>query len=302
MAADHKTALDSEEMALKREECTAGTRVKILENITKWANDPSSGSPRVFWFTGQAGSGKTTIAYTIAKLFENANQHTVLVGNFFCSRQFPETQAQTRIIPTIAYQLAHKCESYADALHVANKFDAVDHEVAIQMKDLFVGPWQWSETTCPPELPPYLIIIDALDEIKDDKGPSFLSDLLKAIKGYDLRGFKFLVTSRSHPEVAALCESFTSEVCRLQHVPIKEAKSDITTYLKTKLPKLARSPEFADLGRRVGGLFIYAATVVKYLTPRASITVTEQTTMLKGFLSKSDKLASLRIKQRYILD
>jgi len=178
MAADHKTALDSEEMALKREECTAGTRVKILENITKWANDPSSGSPRVFWFTGQAGSGKTTIAYTTAKFFENANHPTVLVGKFFCSRQFPETQAQTRIIPTIAYQLAHKCESYADALHVANKFDAVDHEVAIQMKDLLVGPWQRSETTRSPELPPYLIIIDALDEINDNKGPSFLRDLL----------------------------------------------------------------------------------------------------------------------------
>src|SRR5260370_39392979 len=99
--ADYKTVLD--EQALKREQCTDGTRVKILENITKWANDPSSGSPRVFWLTGQAGSGKTTIAYTIANFFENANHPTVLVGNFFCSRQFQETQAQTRILPTIPY-------------------------------------------------------------------------------------------------------------------------------------------------------------------------------------------------------
>jgi tRNA A37 threonylcarbamoyladenosine biosynthesis protein TsaE len=75
-----------------------------LEDITKWANDRSLASPRVFWLTGQAGSGKTTIVYTIAKRFEeggNANQH-----NFFCSRQFQETQVQTRILPTIAYQLA----------------------------------------------------------------------------------------------------------------------------------------------------------------------------------------------------
>jgi hypothetical protein len=105
-------------------------------------------------------------------------------------------------------------------LPVANKFDAVNHEVATQTKDLFVGPRQQSEAPRPPELPPYLILTNALDEIKDNKGPAFLSDLLTAINEYDLRGFKFLVTSRSDPKVAALCESFTFEaVYRLQDVP-----------------------------------------------------------------------------------
>ena len=162
------------------------------------------------------------------------------------------------------------------------------------MKSLLVGPWQLSEASRRPELPPYLIVIDALDEIKGDGGSAFLRNLLKAINKYDLRGFKFLVTSRSDPKVAALCESFASEaICRLQDVPIKEAKSDIKTYLKTQLPKLASSPEFAELGQRAGGLFIYAATAVKYLTPLDSITVGEQTKMLKDFLSKSYEPASL---------
>jgi len=283
--ADHKTVL--EEQALKREECTAGTRVKILEDITRWANDSSPGSPRVFWLTGQAGSGKTTIAYTITKLFEKdgkADLHTVLGANFLCSRQFEETREQTRMVPTIAYQLARKCKSYADALHFADKFDAVYQDVPTQLKNLLIGPWQ--QSTRHPEPPPYLIVIDALDEIKGDGGSAFLRDLLIAINEYDLRGFKFLVSSRSDPKVAALCESFEA-VCRLQDVPIEEAKSDIATYLKTQLPELASSPEFAELGRRVGGLFIYAATAVKYLTPLDSITIGEQTEMLNDFLSKS---------------
>ena len=286
--ADHNTVL--EEHGLKREVCTDGTRVKILEDITKWANDCSLASPRVFWLTGQAGSGKTTIAYTIAKRFDegDANQHTVLGGNFLCSRQFQETQSQTRILPTIAYQLAHKCESYANALHVANKFNAVNHDVTSQIRNLLVGPWQLSEASRNPKLPPYLIVIDALDEIKGDGGSAFLRVLLITINEYDLRGFKFLVTSRSDPKVAALCESFTSEaVCRLQDVPIEEAKSDIETYLKTELPELAGCPEFAELGQRAGGLFIFAATAVKYLTPVDSITVGEQTQMLNNFLSES---------------
>src|SRR6266571_6783827 len=41
-----------------REECIVGTHVKIFQDITKWANDSSSGSPHVFWLTGQACSGK----------------------------------------------------------------------------------------------------------------------------------------------------------------------------------------------------------------------------------------------------
>ena len=293
--ADHKTVL--EEQSLKREVCTDGTRVKILEEITKWANDRSLDSPRVFWLTGQAGSGKTTIAYTIAKRFEeedgNANQRTVLGGNFLCSRQFQETQAQTRILPTIAYQLAHKCESYANALHDVGKFDTVNHDVSSQMEGLLAGPWQLSEATRHPDLPPYLIVIDALDEIKDGGGSAFLGNLLTAINECDLRGFKFLVTSRYDPKVATLCESFTSKaVCRLQNVPIEEAQSDIETYLKTQLPELAGSPELAELGQRVGVLFIYAATAVKYLTPLDSITVKEQIKMLQGFLSKSYEPAS----------
>ena len=292
--ADHNTVL--EEQGLKREVCTMGTRVKILEDITKWANDCSLASPRVFWLTGQAGSGKTTIAYTIAKRFEkensNTEQHTVLGGNFLCSRQFQETQVQTRIVPTIAYQLAHKCKSYANALHVTDKFKAVNHVVSSQMKDLLVGPWQLCEPTrhpeVGPELPSYLIIIDALDEIEGDGGSAFLRELLIAINEHDLRGLKFLVTSRPDPKVATLCESFASEaVCRLQDVPIEEAKSDIETYLKTELPELAGSSKFTELGQRAGGLFIYAATVVKYLTPLDSITVKEQTEMLNHFLSKS---------------
>ena len=292
--ADHRTVLADQH--LKREECTAGTRVKILEDITKWANDSSSGSPCVFWLTGQAGSGKTTIAYTIAKRFEKdgtANPLTVLGGNFLCSRQFEETRQRTRIVPTIAYQLARKCRSYADALHVADKFDAANHDISIQLEGLLVGPWQQSKAMQGPELPLYLIVIDALDEIEGDGGSAFLQDLFTTINECNLRGFKFLVTSRSDPQVVMLLESFTSSAsCWLQHVPIEEAELDISTYLRTKLPKLSSNPDLTELGQRAGGLFIYAATAVKYLTPYRSISIRDQAEMLSDLLSNSNDPAS----------
>ena len=289
--ADHKTSFEGQ--PLKPEECMAGTRVKVLEDIIKWAND-SSEIPPVFWLTGQAGSGKTTIAYTIAKRFEkegnsDSDQYTILGANFFCSRQFEETQEQTRILPTIVYQLARKCIPYAEALYVADKLDAVHYDVSAQLRDLLVGPWQDSEVIRGPDLAPYLIVIDALDEIMGGRGSAFLRDLLKAIHEYDLRGFKFLVTSRPDPDIIKLCESNTAKaVCRLQDLPTEEAKSDIKTYLKDKLEMLDGSPELDELVQQADGLFIYAATVVKYLTPHRPITVQEQSNTLKDLL----KLAS----------
>ena len=94
--ADHKYHLESkEERRVRREVCTPGTRVRILDDIITWAKNTSPGSPNVYWLFGQAGSGKSTIAYSVARRFEFAgdpNDTVILGGNFFCSRQFEETR------------------------------------------------------------------------------------------------------------------------------------------------------------------------------------------------------------------
>ena len=56
---------------LSRRTCTTGTRVAILDRIYHWAQDPSLKSPRVFLLTGNAGSGKSTIANTVSHHFDN---------------------------------------------------------------------------------------------------------------------------------------------------------------------------------------------------------------------------------------
>ena len=269
-----------------REPCTEGTRKDILKDIIAWADDISADSPPVFWLTGQAGSGKTTIACTIAQHFdeleetEHSGRHTVLGGNFLCSRQFEETRRQIHIIPTLVYQLARKSRSYAHALHEADKFDSVD-KLSKQMKDLLVGPWQQSESRRHAKLPPYLIIVDALDEIEAHGGSMFLQDLLETINRRRLRGLKFLVTSRPDPRVVELCKPLSSKaVYRLQDVPIEFVGSDITKYLHVKLPNLADKPELETMAKLADGLFISAATIVRYLTPRPSITVDEQCKLL----------------------
>ena len=269
---------------LIREPCTEGTRVDILKRIYLWALNTSPDSPHVFWLTGQAGSGKSTIAYTVANRFDDVEDARldvkyILGANFFCSRQFEETRRRRYIIPTIAYQLARQSRSYARALLRANKSDSVNVP-AKQMKDLLIGPWQKSAGERARELRPYLIVVDALDEIEDNGGSDFLQELLKAFSQGYLGGLKFLVTSRPNPQLAALCSSLKSDaVCRLYEVPTDTVNADIRKYLRAKLPALP-SDQLDNLSRKADGLFIYAATAVRYIRPRDRMTTDEQLRML----------------------
>jgi len=271
--ADHKYYLEGKERRLlHRGVCTPGTRVRILSNITRWANDTHSESQSVYWLFGPAGSGKSTIAYTVARRFEfagDADDTITLGGNFFCSRLFDETQRASFIVRTIVYHLALKCKPFADALSHSGRFETIHQNVRSQLEGLLVGPWDECKGArrADPSLPThYLIVIDALDEIDGRGGSEFLHDLLDVINEHRLEGLKFFATSRPDPDLATHLESFKNkQFYRLEQVPIEEADADIRTYLKTSLPDFALRPEMEKLVEQAAGLFIYAATVVKYL-------------------------------------
>ncbi|PPQ86993.1 hypothetical protein CVT25_009413, partial [Psilocybe cyanescens] len=293
--ADHKYHLEGqEERRVRREVCTPGTRVRILGDIVTWAKNTSSDSPNVYWLFGQAGSGKTTISYSVARRFEFAgdpNDTIILGGNFFCSRQFEESRLSKCIIRTVVHHLALKCRAFADQL---SDFDTVNQNVHAQLEDLLIAPWQASKPArChdPSKPPPhYLIIIDALDEIDGTGGSKFLRELLDVIDKNEnrLQGLKFFVTSRPDPNLVRHVDSLKSkQLYRLEEVPPEEAQDDIRTYLTAELPDFAGHEEIEGLVVLTAGLFIYAATVVKYLETREP---SEQQTFLTTLLAPSNSL------------
>ena len=136
------------------------------------------------------------------------------------------------------------------------------------MKDLLVDPWMRSVSKIHAESS-FLVIVDALDEIEDRGGSAFLEELLKMVDKSHLQGIKFLITSRPDADLADLCSSFTSDaVCALYDVPTDTVKADIAAYLHVKLPKLRGMPVINDLMHQADGLFIFAATAVRYITRR----------------------------------
>jgi hypothetical protein len=293
--ADHKYDLENkEEKLVLREACTPGTRVRILDDIITWATDTSPGSPNVYWLFGQGGSGKSTIAYSVARRFEFAgdpNNTIILGGSFFCSQQFEETRLSKWIIRTVAYNLALNCRAFADQLKHAN-FGTVNQNVHTQLNCLLIAPWQASKADrCPDPLNPpphYLIVIDAPDEIDEPGRSNFLRALLGVIDKNEnpLQGLKFFVTSRSDPDLVKQVKSLQSkQLYHLEDVPPEEAQHDIRLYLAAELPHFAECEEFENLVALSAGLFIYAATIAKHLVKYQP---SEQKDFLTTFLASSN--------------
>ncbi|KAG6876095.1 hypothetical protein C0992_000971 [Termitomyces sp. T32_za158] len=218
----------------------------------------------------------------IQRILKNIDENS---ANF----HFKETKLQHSIIPTIAYQLAQNCKSFAHSLHKSNKFDSIDAS-SKQMKDLLAIPWQEYMARFTTHLPSNLIVIDALDEIEERKGAAFLKELLTTINAGYLSGLKFFITCRPDPEIVDLCKQFTSDaVCKLHHVPQENVQEDIHKYLNASLLKLQNDPELVNLAKKADGLFIYASTAVKYISHSkgSSSSSMEQQKKLKKLLESN---------------
>ncbi|KAF5367750.1 hypothetical protein D9758_009864 [Tetrapyrgos nigripes] len=254
-----------------RTECIEGTRKEILDNIMNWAEDVSSTSMAGYWMCGMAGTGKSTIAQTVCLQLKRKG---LLGGEFFCSRQIEECHDYHKVIPTIAYQLACLDTGYRQALcdalnkdqHLASK------EPQYQVTKLLVDPWKKVvRERKSPFLTP-VIAIDALDECRDIS--LVLEVLVPAIKQQELPGLKFFLTSRpeqhikEHFDLGAIQqERLYVQEFYLHNVEKSIVKKDISLFLENGLIGLHISKDKLDiLVERSGALFIYAATLVKYLT------------------------------------
>ncbi|KAF9021068.1 hypothetical protein BDZ89DRAFT_991513 [Hymenopellis radicata] len=240
--------VSSEAVGVTRDECTPGTRVEILKRLVEWARKQSSeNSASIYWLNGSAGTGKSTIAYSVCKSLDAVDPN-ILGASFFCSRQLAELRERKHIIPSIVYQLARYSRSFATALLQVN-LDSADSSTR-QMKDLLVEPWQKSASDHLPDFPPCLVAVDALDEVRG--GWEFLSELISTVEAGRLKGLKFLITSRREPNLVARCTALTFDfVCHLEEVTRNNVQRDILTFLSATLSDLCGTPQLEVLAERL---------------------------------------------------
>ena len=268
---------DAEYSSGNREGCLRGTRTGILLQLEDWLEDKES--QPIFWLNGLAGTGKSTIAQTFAEV---AFAEGKLGASFFCSRDSENRSNIQAIFPTLAFQLAYQYPSFRQQLlPVLRANPGIRHKsLCSQLEKAIVGP-----LTAHPI--PTLIVIDALDECRDDQPASAILSVLSRYVD-KLPTVKFFITGRPEPQIRSgfRLKSLQpiTEILRLHEVEPSSVDSDISLFFRTRLNEIAKarsdcdfSPGWPDpfhiniLCKKAAGFFIYAATVVKYVVSKSCV-------------------------------
>ncbi|KAH9485862.1 Vegetative incompatibility protein HET-E-1 [Psilocybe cubensis] len=258
-------------------QCLATTRVEILDEITNWVNDTSSES-NVMWVSGGAGTGKSTIAHTIARRFAELGS---LGSCFSFDKNAAGDRRHEKIFSTIARDLADIDPAVKSAL------SQVLHDAPASVKsttDLFQ---QWEtfilgtfktiydrEESSASIIGPVLIVIDALDESGDDiKTRSALLSILGGEKGFIQnlpRNFRIVITSRPSVDIYNVLKDRSHVVIKsMDDIPLSKALADISAYISSRLlPQLEDFLDADHLQILVGhsdGLFQWAYLACEYM-------------------------------------
>ncbi|CUA72752.1 Notchless protein homolog 1 [Mus musculus] [Rhizoctonia solani] len=249
---------------INRRGCTEGTRIDVLNGLEDWLYESTSS---IYWMNGMAGTGKTTIASSFC---ERVEQRKLLAASFFCTRNSSECRDVARIVPTIAYQLARYSIPFQSELckMLGQNLDIGSKSILKQFELLLKEPLQHVKDAMPDNL---VVVIDALDECDDRNEIELMLDIL--FRHATHLPLKFMVMSRPEQEIYEKISTYGQfrDVLRLHDIEESLVRADIELYLKEELRFIPPSQaEVEELAKRSGTLFIYAATLVKYISGKRS--------------------------------
>ncbi|KAF8691045.1 WD domain, G-beta repeat, partial [Rhizoctonia solani] len=245
---------------VKRGGCAPGTREPQIKMLIEWASNPDSG--RTCWMNGMAGTGKTTIAYTVCKMLGSQ-----LGASFFCSRAISECRQVKSIIPCIAYQFARFSIPFSGALIKVMMADPDVHRRSLkqQYEKLIFEPLVEVKESLPADV---IVVIDALDECEDSDSVGQILDLLLS-PDYKLP-IRYLVSSRPEKEICARMAARTNgsgdTPLVLHDLQSDIVEADIKRYMQLELKDVPLTNEqWSNVLKQCGVLFIYASTMCRFI-------------------------------------
>lgn len=257
--------------------CLGNTRVELQRQIEEWATD-QNGIP-IFWLKGMAGTGKSTIARTVARSFANKGQ---LGASFFFKKGEGDRGTAGRFFTTIARDLMAHLPELTSGITEAIDADPAISEKALkdQFEKLILKPL--SETVLPKAL--LIVVIDALDECERDEDIRTILQLISRTKDLKPVSLRVFVTSRPELPIRIGFKQMSDRTYQdliLHEVPEETIEHDITVFFKHEFAKIRQErslplewPEEKSIKMLVGmaiPLFIFASTICRYVGEKNGI-------------------------------
>jgi hypothetical protein len=254
--------------------CLPNTRTKLLDGITTWANDKEGKS--IFWLSGMAGTGKSTIARTIAQWFADRRQ---LGASFFFKKGEGERGNASRFFTTMASDLVkHEPGMLAGIRKALNEDSAISQRaLKDQFEKLILQPLLEIKEARSQALG-RIVVIDALDECEREEDIRAILQLLARTKDIQPVSLRIVVTSRPELHIRLGFKEMpngTYQDLVLHEVPKSTIEHDIRLFLEHELGAIRQermlaldwpsSHQIMALVELAVPLFIYAATVCRFV-------------------------------------
>ncbi|KAJ8456422.1 hypothetical protein ONZ45_g18726 [Pleurotus djamor] len=244
-------------------ECFKGTRTQVIDDILDWISSPK-GQGKLFWLTGATGLGRSSIAHTLA---ERCKGRDILGGSFFFSADDIKRNDAGKLFSTLAYQLCCTSKSLNNRVTkvIRNDPSIVDKTPSDQY-ELLIKRIVSSNFSRP------VIILDDLNEAGSDE---VLQGILPVLQRASQSALRFIVTSQITPAIQNFLQEHSKQIDTLDlNSHEVEVDRDIRHFYVSKFSHLSKSRRLGDwytdqdIDQLVvisGGLFLFAAVVVKYI-------------------------------------
>ncbi|KAF4564512.1 hypothetical protein EYR40_010677 [Pleurotus pulmonarius] len=264
--------------------CFKDTRVDVVKHILGWINRKEA-SP-VFWLHGAAGTGKSTLAQSIAEICAEDN---ILAGHFFFSRDAQNRVSMDGFFSTLARQMCNFEPLACLVPHVVDALGKCPSPSGMRNLELFsclfVQPFIQLRRDVPNLHFPMVVVIDALDECQDAAETvevlQLLLDLNDRIGNPSPPFLKFFITSRPEPHIGKVFGSNKEFSPKFTDYPLRNDFNGVKLYLTEGFAAIRADPDrselfyneqtwpkpfdFEDLLTKANGLFIYASTILKFV-------------------------------------
>ena len=266
--------------------CLPDTRVDVLEKIIAWANERDERN--IFWLNGLAGTGKSTIARTIARKFYDQGR---LGASFFFSKGHGDIGNAGRFFTSIAVQLATRLPQLkryiCDA--VVEHRDIATQSLHDQWRQLVLKPLSKLDTDFHD---PLLLVIDALDECDGDEDVRAVVQLFAEVREIKTVRLRIFMTSRSEVPVRAGFRQIPDNEHQdfaLHSLSRSIVDRDIDIFLKHEFRVIKHERALStnwpseqaiqNMIRKSSGLFIWAATACRFISEGKKL-ATERLSMI----------------------